>query len=196
MKRTIDAETIMEGTCRKEAPQSSTTDSNSVTCGLSEESLTGIPHEIPHKLTRRPGSMTRKRKRRSSIVKIGNGPARVRIYMIKRKDGYDQFTLAWKEGGMQRTRCFSSMEDVFRFPPNIRLEPDHALGMLMRLAADGEWRNPPPGSTQYQRFAEVSATCGNCFRRLSAFLETRSRSCAERSSHAVKSPCIQNLRQA
>jgi len=33
-------------------------------------------------------------------------------------------------------------EGVFRFPPNIRLTPDHALGMLMRLAADGEWRNP------------------------------------------------------
>ena len=84
--------------------------------------------------------MTRKSKRRSSIVEIGDGPARVRIYTIKRKDGYDQFTLAWKEGGMQRTRCFSSMEDVFRFPPNIRLAPDHALGMLMRLAAhtDGE----------------------------------------------------------
>jgi hypothetical protein len=38
--------------------------------------------------------MPRKRKRRSAIVEIGNGPAKVRIYTINRKDGYDQFTLA------------------------------------------------------------------------------------------------------
>jgi integrase len=56
--------------------------------------------------------MTRKSKRRSSIVEIGTGPARVRIYTIKRKDGYDQFTLAWKEGGIRRTRCLSSMDEA------------------------------------------------------------------------------------
>jgi hypothetical protein len=56
--------------------------------------------------------MARKSKRRSSIVEIGTGPARVRIYTIKRKDGYDQFTLAWKEGGIRRTRCLSSMDEA------------------------------------------------------------------------------------
>ena len=56
--------------------------------------------------------MTRKRKRRSAIVEIGNGPAKVRIYTINRKDGYDQFTLAWKEGGRRRTRCFSCMDEA------------------------------------------------------------------------------------
>ena len=45
--------------------------------------------------------MTRKRKRRSSIVEIGTGPTKVRIYTINRKDGYEQFTLAWKEGGIR-----------------------------------------------------------------------------------------------
>ena len=29
------------------------------------------------------------------------------------------------------------------FPPNAQVTPDHPLGMLMRLAADGEWRSPP-----------------------------------------------------
>jgi len=33
--------------------------------------------------------MTRKRKRRSSVVENGTGPARVKIYTVKRKDGYD-----------------------------------------------------------------------------------------------------------
>ena len=56
--------------------------------------------------------MTRKRKRRSSIVEIGSGLATVRIYTINRKDGYNQFTMAWKEGGRRRTRCLSSMEEA------------------------------------------------------------------------------------
>jgi integrase len=56
--------------------------------------------------------MTRKRKRRSAVVEIGTGPAKVRIYTINRKDGYDQFTLAWKEGGRRRTRCFSCMDEA------------------------------------------------------------------------------------
>lgn len=33
--------------------------------------------------------MTRKRKRRSSVVEIGTGPAKVRLYTINRKDGYE-----------------------------------------------------------------------------------------------------------
>jgi len=56
--------------------------------------------------------MTRKRKRRSSVVEIGNGPTRVRIYTIARKDGYDQFTMAWKEGGRRKTRTFACMDDA------------------------------------------------------------------------------------
>jgi integrase len=56
--------------------------------------------------------MPQKRKRRSSIVEIGSGPATVRIYTINRKDGYNQFTLAWKESGRRKTRCFSCMEEA------------------------------------------------------------------------------------
>ena len=43
--------------------------------------------------------MTRKRKRRSSVVEIGNGPARIKIYTMIRRDGYPEFTLSWKEAG-------------------------------------------------------------------------------------------------
>ena len=56
--------------------------------------------------------MTRKRKRRSSIVEIGNGPARIKIYTMNRRDGYPEFTLAWKEAGRRKIRSFSSMEEA------------------------------------------------------------------------------------
>ena len=56
--------------------------------------------------------MTRKKKRRSSVVEIGNGPARVRIYTMNRKDGYDEFALSWKEGGRRKLRSFSSMDEA------------------------------------------------------------------------------------
>jgi len=52
------------------------------------------------------------RKRRSRVVEIGNGPSRVRIYTIKRKDGYSQFTIAWNEGGRRRTKCYASLEEA------------------------------------------------------------------------------------
>lgn len=56
--------------------------------------------------------MTRKRKRRSGIVEIGNGPARVKIYTMNRRDGYPEFTLSWKEAGRRKTRSFSSMDEA------------------------------------------------------------------------------------
>jgi hypothetical protein len=67
--------------------------------------------------------MTRKRKRRNSVLEIGNGPTRVRIYTIARKDGYDQFTLAWKEGGRRKTRTFACMDEarMIAQQTNIRL---------------------------------------------------------------------------
>lgn len=56
--------------------------------------------------------MTRKKKRRSSVVEFGNGPTKVRIYSMNRKDGYPEFTLAWKEGGRRRVRSLSDMEEA------------------------------------------------------------------------------------
>lgn len=56
--------------------------------------------------------MNRKRKRRSSVVEIGNGPTRVKIYSMNRRDGYPEFTLAWKEAGKRKTRSFASMEEA------------------------------------------------------------------------------------
>ena len=56
--------------------------------------------------------MTRKRKRRSNVVEIGNGPARVRIYTVHRKDGYPMFSLYWKEGGQRKTRHLACMDEA------------------------------------------------------------------------------------
>jgi len=56
--------------------------------------------------------MTRKRKRRSSVVEIGTGPARVKIYTVNRKDGYPQFSLYWKEGGQRQTRHIACMDEA------------------------------------------------------------------------------------
>ncbi len=56
--------------------------------------------------------MPQKRKRRSSIVEIGTGPARIKIYTMNRRDGYPEFTLSWKEGGKRKTRSFSSIDEA------------------------------------------------------------------------------------
>ena len=56
--------------------------------------------------------MNPQKKRRSRVVEVGKGPAKVRIYTITRKDGYPQFTLNWKEGGRRRTRCLACMDEA------------------------------------------------------------------------------------
>jgi integrase len=54
----------------------------------------------------------KKKKRRSGVVEIGNGPARVRIYTMNRKDGYPEFTLSWKEGGRRKLKSFGDMDEA------------------------------------------------------------------------------------
>lgn len=56
--------------------------------------------------------MTRKRRRRSSVVEIGTGPSRVKIYTVNRKDGYPMFSLYWKEGGQRKYRHLACMEEA------------------------------------------------------------------------------------
>ena len=56
--------------------------------------------------------MTRQRKRRSSVVEIGTGPARVKIYTVNRKDGYPMFSLYWKEGGQRKYRHLACMDEA------------------------------------------------------------------------------------
>jgi integrase len=55
--------------------------------------------------------MPRKRKR-SSVVEIGTGPARVKIYTVNRKDGYPMYSLYWKEGGQRKTRHLACMDEA------------------------------------------------------------------------------------
>jgi hypothetical protein len=56
--------------------------------------------------------MNRKRKRRSSVVEIGTGPCRVKIYTVNRKDGYPMYSLCWKEGGQRKVRHLACQEEA------------------------------------------------------------------------------------
>ena len=56
--------------------------------------------------------MSPNKKKRSNIVEIGTGPAKVTIYTLNRKDGFPEFTLAWKEGGARRRRSLSCMNEA------------------------------------------------------------------------------------
>lgn len=41
------------------------------------------------------------------------------------------------------------------FPKRHQLGPEHPLGILMTLAAQGEWRNPPLSSPDYERVSKA-----------------------------------------
>jgi hypothetical protein len=56
-------------------------------------------------------------------------------------------------------------EGRYPFPPNARMNEDHALGILMKLAVTGEWRNPPSGRPDYPRVSKS-------FQRLQDLLRT------------------------
>jgi hypothetical protein len=56
--------------------------------------------------------MNRKRKRSSSVVEIGTGPCRVKIYTVNRKDGYPMYSLYWKEGGQRKLRHLACQEEA------------------------------------------------------------------------------------
>jgi integrase len=56
--------------------------------------------------------MNRKRKRRNSVVEIGTGPCRVKIYTVNRKDGYPMYSLYWKEGGQRKFRHLACQEEA------------------------------------------------------------------------------------
>lgn len=68
--------------------------------------------------------MPPKKKRRSGIVRIGNGPATVKIYTMNRKDGKSEYTLAWHEGGRRRRRGFVCEDEAYLVAQqiNVRLE--------------------------------------------------------------------------
>jgi hypothetical protein len=63
-------------------------------------------------------------------VEIGSGPARVKIYTIIRADGYDQFTMAWKEGRRRRVRSFACMDEarIIAQQTNVRLLNGWSVG--------------------------------------------------------------------
>jgi len=74
--------------------------------------------------------MARKSKRRSGVVEIGTGPARVKIYTVNRKDGYPMFSLYWREDGRRRTRHLACMDEarLIAQQVSVRLENGFATG--------------------------------------------------------------------
>jgi hypothetical protein len=46
-------------------------------------------------------------------------------------------------------------EGAHSFPKRQQLGPEHPLGILMTLAAKGEWRNPPISSPDYDRVSKA-----------------------------------------
>jgi hypothetical protein len=54
----------------------------------------------------------------------------------------------------------------YRFPATIKLDGEHAVGMLMRLAVHGEWRNPSKSSPDYDRVSKAFNRLQNVLRAL------------------------------
>jgi hypothetical protein len=83
----------------------------------------------------------------------GAGPVRA---LIRGGNG-----LTWKDVRIEvragrRIRLTAPGQDCeYGFPPNIRIDKDHAIGILMRLAATGEWRNPALGAPDYFRVSKA-----------------------------------------
>ncbi|MCX6880597.1 MAG: hypothetical protein NTW21_43345 [Verrucomicrobia bacterium] len=84
------------------------------------------------------------------------------VALVKGALRHSLLVVAWP-GPSNGDRLIFGPED--HFPPNVQVTADHALGMLMRLAADGEWRNPPLGSLEYERVSRE-------FRRLRQLLQS------------------------
>ena len=67
---------------------------------------------------------------------------------------WDQVTIEVNAG---RTIVLKApgQEGKYRFSPNSQLQEDHAVGMLMRLAVDGQWRNPSLADAGYYRVSKA-----------------------------------------
>ncbi len=79
--------------------------------------------------------------------------------------------LTWSQitielAGNQTIRLTAPGQDgSHSFPKRQQLGPEHPLGILMTLAAQGEWRNPPLSSPDYDRVSKA-------FQRLQSLLRT------------------------
>ena len=51
-------------------------------------------------------------KRRNGIMVLGTGRHTVKIYTVRRADGYPQFSVAWREAGGRRLKIFADMESA------------------------------------------------------------------------------------
>lgn len=48
--------------------------------------------------------------RRKSIITLGSGDEEIKIYTLRRKDGYPSLQCAWYALGKRRTKTFASLD--------------------------------------------------------------------------------------
>ena len=83
--------------------------------------------------------------RRSTVITIGGGQARVRIYTLRRKNGVLSFQCAWYELRRRKTKTFSKMEAAklfFRYPAYY-IHGTNATHTVGRAASHGCVRMKP-----------------------------------------------------
>ena len=57
--------------------------------------------------------------RRRTIIAVGGGAARIKIYTLRRKNGYPSFQCAWYELRQRKTKTFSKLEAAKLFAQQI-----------------------------------------------------------------------------
>ena len=94
--------------------------------------------------------------RRKSIITVGGGDAEIKIYTLRRKDGYPSLQCAWYELGQRKTKTFASLDAAKLFAQqtlsSLRNEPaasdpatqrDFELMRACEARATSTTRSPP-----------------------------------------------------
>ena len=74
------------------------------------------PHDTNSPTSTQPQN---KAVRRNTIIAVGSGKAGVKIYTLRRKDGYPSFQCVWYELRQRKTKTFSKLEAAKLFAQQI-----------------------------------------------------------------------------
>ena len=101
------------------------------------------------------------------VINQPRGPAEPKVRAVI----HAAYGLTWSQvrieiAGNQTIHLKAPGQDgTYSFSKRTQLGPEHPLGILMTLAAKGEWRNPPGSSPDYDRVTKA-------FQRLQTFLRS------------------------
>ena len=65
--------------------------------------------------------------RRRSIITVGGGDSEIKIYTLRRKDGYPSFQCAWYELGQRKTKTFAGVDAAKLFAQQVHSSCRHEL---------------------------------------------------------------------